>query len=105
MRSAKGTQHMGHNNGRDDFSDSDETPAEGMPLEHPSNRELLTFLANDVMLLKEHTRTIQTVYEAIRSLAFPAGPKLTGQLLTSYEKYETDMTANVDTLRAIAAKG
>lgn len=79
----------------------DNTPTEGIPLGHLDNRELLTFLGNDIMLLKEHTKMIATVYDAIRSLEFPVGLKLKAQLIDGYEKNLEANTANLAALKTV----
>jgi len=87
---------MASGNGHDD-----NTPTEGIPLGHLDNRELLTFLGNDIMLLKEHTKMIATVYDAIRSLHVPVGLRLKAQLIEGYEKNLEANTANLAALKTV----
>lgn len=82
----------------------DETPTEGVPIGHPDNREALAFLGNDVIELREHTRVIQTLYEAIRAIQFPIGVHMASQLIGEYERHHAANAQNLVTLRSIAAK-
>jgi len=84
--------------------DEEVTPTEGIPLGHPGNREVLAFLANDVTELKEHTRIIRTLYEAIRSMTFQIGVQMQAQLIDEYERHLSAGATNLTHLRAVATK-
>lgn len=87
---------MSTNNGFDD-----ETPTEGIALGHLDNRELLTFLGNDILLLKAHTKMIATVYDAIRSLTVPVPIQLKARIVDGYEHNLADNAANLASLKAV----
>lgn len=87
---------MSQGNGFDD-----ETPTEGIAIGHPDNREVLAFLGNDVLELKEHTRVIQTLYEAMRGFHFPIGLRMQAQIVEEYERHHEANTVNLALLKSV----
>lgn len=88
----------GQGNGHDD----ELTPTVGIVIGHPQNREILSFLANNVLELQEHTRIVTQLYMMLRDLETPITPKMRGQLVDEYERHHTADSANLAALKLVA---
>ena len=70
----------------------------------PANREVLAFLANDVVELKEHTRVIIQLYEAIRGFKEPMDIKHKSLLVEEYERHQEANEGNLRELKEVVRK-
>lgn len=91
---------MAKNNGMDESSD-DITPSSGTPIGHQGNRELLTVLGNYRLEAKEHSRKLDTLYEGIISIQWPAPPRWISDLQEELERHHDKDGENLTQLKLL----
>jgi len=84
--------------------DDDLTPTEGIIMGNTANREVLAFLADDVVELKAHTKAISQIYTEIRALSVPVAIGLQAKLLEEYERHQAAGQENLERLKKVVIK-
>jgi len=90
---------MAKENGLDKSDDT--TPPSGTPIGHQNNRELLTVLGNIRLEAKEHSRKLDTLYEAIISIQWPAPPRWISDLHDELDRHHKEYGESIANLKPL----
>jgi len=90
--------------GNGDGTPFDEDTPPATPMGHSANRELATALGNYTMALKEHGRRIDTLYEFLRVLAFPAPLPFRAGLVEEFDRHHGIEGDRIEDIRLVVEK-
>ncbi len=80
------------------LADEETTPVV-QTIGHPKNRPLLSFLGDYVFEMKEHSRRVESLYQEVRLLHFPAPQPFAMKTLDEFERHHKADEGNLEHLR------